>query len=77
MQKVSKKKNKIETNAIRYCQQQTAWCCILVELVSGEKRKYLNGCKVHNVGYEHESKRNVATKNLSLKKKPEMASRQV
>ena len=74
---MSKKKNEIETNTMRYCQQQTMRCRILVELVSREKRKYLNGRKVHNVGYERESRRNGCREGLNLKKKLEMASRQI
>jgi len=42
-------------------------CCILVELVSREKRKYLNGHKVHNVGYERESMRNVCERGSKSK----------
>ena len=64
---MSKKKNEIETNALRYCWQQTVQCHILVELVSGEKRKYLNGRKVHDIRYECESKRNVCKRGSKSK----------
>jgi len=74
---MSKKKNEIKTNAMRYCQRQTVRHCRLVELVSGERRKYLNGCEVHNIRYERESKRNGCRGGLNLKKKPGMASRQI
>jgi len=64
-------------NASRYCQQQTTWRHILVEPVSGENRKYLNGRKVHDIGYEHKSKRNGCREGLNLKRKLGMASGQV
>jgi len=74
---MSKKKNEIKTNTIRYCWRQTMRHCRLVEPVSGERRKYLNGHEVHDIGYKCESKRNGCRGGLNLKKKPGMASGQI
>ena len=54
-------------NALRYCQRQTMQHHILVEPVSGERRKYLNGHKVHDIGYKCKSKRNVCERGSKSK----------